>query len=98
MDGWLWAIGFIGINLVIAAVLARIRESNKANELVDLLVQIPTQPVFARVDFASFAKLPRPVARYLGLVLSDALNAFFTMPCCRPQASGPSTSSRRDCR
>ena len=72
MGEWLLiASGVIFIAAVIAVFIGQARESAKANELVETLIQSASRPVTGTVDFDSFSELPPPVARYFRHVLTE---------------------------
>ena len=72
MGKWLLiASGVIFIAAVIAVFIGQARESAKANELVETLIQSASRPVTGTVDFDSFSELPPPVARYFRHVLTE---------------------------
>jgi hypothetical protein len=71
MHKWpLIASGIIVIAAVIAVFIGQARESAKADELVETLIQSASRPVTGTVDFGAFEALPPPVARYFRHVLT----------------------------
>jgi hypothetical protein len=72
MGKWfLIASSVIVIAAVIAVFIGQARESVKADELVETLMQSASRPVTDTVDFDSFSALPLPVARYFRHVLTE---------------------------
>jgi hypothetical protein len=72
MGKWLLiASGVIVIAAVIAVFIGQARESAKANELVENLIQSASRPITGTVDFDTFSELPSPVARYFRHVLTE---------------------------
>ncbi len=63
--------GVIAICAIAAIVIGRANESAKRERQVALLTQSASSQVGKVIDFDSFADLPKPVARYLKLALTD---------------------------
>jgi hypothetical protein len=72
MGKWvLIASGVVVLSAVIAVFIGQSRENAKADALVQSLVQSLSRPATGTVDFDSFSRLPRPVARYFRHVLTE---------------------------
>ena len=68
----MWTVGLLTAFGVIAMLfLGKRREKNKAQKLEDRLLQSRKNLRFNKVDFATFALLPEPVARYFRYALTD---------------------------
>lgn len=71
MSKWILITGsVVATSAVIAFFVAQVRESAKAETLLETLVRSLSGPVTGIVDFDSFSGLPPPVARYFRLVLA----------------------------
>jgi len=72
MDKWLLIVSVITVTVVIIMVfIGQVRESAKANKLLETLIRSASQPATNIVDFNSFSELPSPVEQYLRYALTD---------------------------
>lgn len=72
MGKWLLiASGVIVVGVAVAVLIGQARETFKAEQMAETLLRGASHSGSATVDFASFWKLPPPVARYFRHVLRD---------------------------
>jgi len=63
--------GVIVVSAVTAVLTGQAHESSRVEQMLTTLSTHETQPAGGNIDFASFSKLPSPVARYFQHVLSN---------------------------